>query len=150
VQRTLFGQAPPGTSCVGFKEIRYFQMVPAAQLNAYLSYLAGLFPNPAFLINLRNHDDVVQSGWWRKHGNPASLRSSLQTFEQALLEWAATKPERAFVTRYEDIVSKGPTLMGMYNFLGASFDPVRYEAVLAMPHSYDLRPKASSGSEAKP
>jgi hypothetical protein len=139
VDNVLFSDAPPGTVCRGFKEVRYFQTVPPAQLHGYLNFLARFFPNPAFLINLRKHDDVLQSGWWRKHGSPESVRRNLGLFENSLDDWRKTHPERTHVIRYEDVISKGPTLLQMYDFLGVPFDEAKYNAVMATPHSYDQR-----------
>ncbi|HZP11105.1 MAG TPA: sulfotransferase [Nevskiaceae bacterium] len=144
VHKVMFSDAPAGTRCRGFKEIRYFHSMPPEHLHRYLDFLGKLFPNPAFLINLRNHDDVVQSGWWRKHSNIPGLRRQLAAFEQSIGEWAKANPQRAYTVRYEDVISKGPTLMGTYDFLGASFDAARYEAVLATPHSYDQRQKSET------
>jgi hypothetical protein len=147
VQNILFSDAPAGTRCRGYKEIRYFSNVPPERLHRYLDFLAALFPNPAFVVNLRNHDDVVQSGWWRKHGNIAGLRRQLATFEQSVAEWGNAHADRTVTVRYEDVISKGPTLMRLYEFLGVELDPARYEAVLATPHSYDPRQRQPEPAE---
>ena len=140
VKGTLFSDASRRTRCFGFKEIRYFELVPRSRLHAYLDFLAELFPDPAFVINLRNHDDVLRSAWWPRRANRTALRKRLAAFEQSLLEWQKAHRDRSFVIRYEELVARPARVKRLFEFLGARFDERRYKRVLATPHSYDQKP----------
>jgi hypothetical protein len=116
----------------GFKEIRYPRV--GDELEAYLDFLEKVFPNPAFVFNTRNLDQVVKSDWWAD-GNYWKAKRKLAAFEHRCLAYMQAKPNW-FHIRYEDIIGKTPNLEHLFEFLGAEYDPAAIEQVLAVPHSY--------------
>jgi hypothetical protein len=129
-------------NCVGFKEIRY---VPAGQdenllggLPQYLDFLAKLFPKPAFIVLSRNHDQVVNSAWWRSK-NPDDVRARLKKFEADMAKYASAKPW-IFPIRYEDLSYGSSRLAAMFEFLGVPFDEQKVNVVLNTAHSYQPKP----------
>ena len=69
--------------CYGFKEIRY----PSVKdLEGYFNFLRRIFPNPCFILNIRNLDEVSKSGWWADQ-DPEKVRSNLLAFEQRVLQY---------------------------------------------------------------
>ena len=124
--------ADPAVVCYGFKEVRYFEV--GADFEAYWGFLEQLFPNPAFIINTRNLDDVVKSAWW-KSWDTEELLATLRDFETRCVEYAKTR-SNCFQIDYDDVRGKGVRLAEMFDFLGAEYDPEVIDAVLATPHSY--------------
>ncbi len=116
----------------GFKEIRYDEV--GDELEAYLGFLAKLFPNAAFIFNTRNIDDVSKSAWW-KEKDRNSVINKLSLLE-VRFEAYARKHDNCFLIRYEDVVTKGEKLKEMYNFLGATYQPEKIDTILNIPHSY--------------
>ncbi len=144
VQEVLFGDAPAGTTCFGFKEIRYFE-IPLGELPGYLDFLSALFPDTSLIFNTRRHDDVLKSGWWPKLPNPEGVRAKLIAFENALTDYSVRCAPRCHFVRYEDLVNAGPSLLAMFEFLGAPFKPERYAQIVARPHSYKIQPPIARG-----
>jgi hypothetical protein len=135
-------QLTPNTSastpvtCRGFKEIRYLPKelhLVGAELTGYLDFLAKLFPDPAFLFLTRNHDRVIKSGWWARQ-DPKLVREQLQKFEEQTSKYAAGKPWTFQIT-FEDIVDRTPRLAELFQFLGASYDTEKIDAILSQRHS---------------
>lgn len=48
------------TRVTGFKEIRWYH----SDLEDYVAWLREVFPGARFLVNTRNHADVLKSKWW--------------------------------------------------------------------------------------
>jgi hypothetical protein len=124
--------------CLGFKEIRYLE-VKQDELPEFLDFLALIFPNPAFVILTRRHQDVVKSGWWIKH-DPDQLIKKFAKFEDAVFSWANRK-DNVFHIQYEEICSQDNKLVNLFHFLGAPYNPDRVAAVLAQEHSFGNRNK---------
>ncbi len=118
--------------CVGFKEIRYDEV--GDQLEAYLDFLARLFPNAAFIFNTRNLEDVTKSAWWKEADRDTVLKE-LSALE-AGFEAYAKDHEVCFQINYDDIITKGKKLQDLFRFLGASYHPEIIDVVLSTPHSY--------------
>lgn len=127
--------------CIGFKEIRYF---PANNnLHAYLNFLSKLFPNPAFIFLTRDHDQVLQSAWW-KNEETVKAKKELEQFEAAV---SAYGKEKNFVFRidYQDMTNRTHRLKELFDFLGAPYIEEKVDQVLAVKHSYVLTPGKKQG-----
>jgi hypothetical protein len=118
----------------GFKEIRYFQL-EREELFDLLDLYDLLAPPSAILVNTRNLDDVLRSGWWAKR-DPKEWRATIHRFEENMRDYAASHPNRCFHIDYSDVVEKSERLAQMFEFLGERYDPSALQKVLDTPHSY--------------
>lgn len=134
----------PGIVTLGFKEIRFAEA--GADLEEYLAFLGELLPGTAFVINTRDLDRTVRSGWWTER--PAvEVRSELESFEQRLFAFASAR-EDCFHIRYEDVIAAGPRLGELFAFLGVPYDLERVRIALQVPHSYQYVPVEGRGRSA--
>lgn len=131
-------------TCVGFKEIRYLRNDrepghpdTSRQLIDYLGFLVRLFREPAIVLLRRDHDEVLQSGWWQNMES-SRVRRRLEEFEKTCDAFASTYPN-AFVVNYADMVHRTGRLNELFAFLGADYDAPRIEAVLTREHSWRTR-----------
>lgn len=118
--------------CYGFKEIRYVHH--AEDLGDYLSFLRKVFPDPAFIFNVRSHDDVAKSGWWGEQ-SPKDVKAKLEKIEVKFEEYADNH-DNSFLIAYDDVVNAGDKLRELYEFIGADYDKELVASVLSRPHSY--------------
>ena len=132
VKHLLVGEHKDIT-CFGFKEVRYPQ-VSNDDFLGYMAFLKEIFPDLGIIFNVRDIDDVLKSGWWknRKHREAKKL---LRDTEKRFVEYASTEAN-CFVIRYSDVVNKTQALHNLYDFIGASLNEARVDAVLSKPHSY--------------
>ena len=121
--------------CYGFKEIRYFEIYQQQQdIADYLNFLAQIFPNPALIFNVRNLDDVLNSGWWANM-EKAEYRAQLIELEMAFQTYRETYPNNTFLISYEDVVSQSNNFKLLFDFLGAK-SPENIDKILFTPHGY--------------
>jgi hypothetical protein len=121
--------------CYGFKEIRYFEIYQQQKdIADYLNFLSKIFPNPAFIFNVRNLDDVLNSGWW-KNMNKTELRAELMELETAFHAYRETHPDNTFLISYEDVVCQSNNFQLLFDFLGAEYLE-NIDKVLFTPHGY--------------
>ncbi len=118
--------------CYGFKEVRY-ERIPQI-FEEYLNFLKQIFPNPAFVINTRNKDDVLKS---REKNNWRGNRSmeSLEQAEKAFFNFIDNNPDCSFNITYEDVVSKTKRLSLLHSFLGLPYSEEKINKVLSIKHS---------------
>lgn len=132
-------------SCLGFKEIRYLPPSLAKKnkgnLSEYLDFLAKLFPNPAFIILTREHEQVANSAWWQDKKTD-QVKRQLVTFEQEVKTYSKDKPW-VYPINYDDITKRSDRLKDMFMFLGAPYIEDRVAKVLATKHSYTHKPDRS-------
>lgn len=121
-------QPPAGTTVTGFKEIRW----NPANGNFWRSarFLRDCFPNPRFIINTRDHNDVARSGWWKDRPRDAVL-AQLGAMDTAFSEFAAANPQICHQIRYGDYTADHGTLRGLYDFLGAPWDAAQVQRLMA-------------------
>lgn len=125
--------------CIGFKEIRYSPPdIEFDLLHAYLDFLSKLFPNPAFIFLTRDHDQVVQSGWWKNVGE-VGVKRNLEQFEATTSTYIKEK-NFVFTLDYSDMTNRTPRLKELFEFLDAPYIEERIDQVLAVKHSYVPKP----------
>lgn len=134
----IFNQLNPEKlelSCLGFKEIRYVQKnFHGKELHDYLDFLEKLFPNSAFIILTRNHDQVSKSGWWRLM-DAEEVKERLGKFEKNIFAYCKNK-SNTFTIDYADILEHNEKLVEMFHFIGASYNDINIKKVLLSKHSY--------------
>ena len=122
--------------CYGFKEIRYLKRLD--ELTSYLDFLSIVFPEPAFIFNIRNHADVYQSGFWKNYDKNLILKN-LGMADNLFSEYVHTH-DNALLVNYEAITSGLDEIKSLLRFLGAPFDEELLRAVLKTPHGYEQKP----------
>lgn len=128
----------------GFKEIRYLHHLD--DLEDYLQFLTKVFPDVAFVFNIRNHEDVVNSGWW-KNEDSKKLNKKLNRAD-ALFRWYALRHRNSFVVEYDKIVKYENYRYQLFSFLGLPYNARKLNDILARPHSYDQKSENLSGNSA--
>jgi hypothetical protein len=137
-EQLLTSEDEKGLLAFGFKEVHYNRPEVIADLKGLLDFYKLVFPNPCFIFNFRNHDDVTQSGWWKEHDS-GIVKKSLEDFEKAALSYMIHN-SNCFQISYEDVVSTSDKLVGLFDFLGVPFEMEKIKNILNLPHSYDLNP----------
>jgi hypothetical protein len=117
----------PGTRVTGFKEIRWYQ----EDVADYVEFLRALFPDARFIVNTRDHDAVLKSGWWPDQPQDGRL----ERMEAAILAVADTLGDAAYRVHFDDYTADPTVLRGLYTWLGEEFDETRVRAVLGVRHS---------------
>ena len=117
----------PDTRVTGFKEIRWYQK----DLPAYVEFLRQLYPDARFVINTRDHEAVLNSGWWPE--KPRDGR--LERMEAAILDVADSLGDAAYRVHFDDYTADPPALRGLFEWLGEEFDETRVRGVLGVRHS---------------
>src|SRR3954465_12740328 len=103
------------TRVTGFKEIRWYH----DDLEEYVAWMREVFPGARFVVNTRDHDEVLRSGWWAKSPDRAA---SLPRGEARILALADVLGDAAYRVHYNDYVADPSTLGGLYAWLGEPFD----------------------------
>jgi len=116
------------TRVTGFKEIRWYR----DDVEEYAAWLREVFPGARFVVNTRNLDEVVRSGWWAKSPENAA---ALPHVEARVLALADSLGDAAYRVHYNDYVADPLVLRGLYTWLGEPFDEAAVRAVLATRHS---------------
>ncbi len=117
----------PDTRVTGFKEIRWYQ----EDLPAYVEFLRALYPDARFVINTRDHEAVLNSGWWPE--KPRDGR--LERMEAAILAVADSLVDTSYRVDFEDYTADATALRGLFEWLGEEFDEARVRSVLGVRHS---------------
>ena len=137
-RKLVFNQLNPDKlklSCIGFKEIRYANKeIDSIRLHEYLNFLEKLFPNPAFIFLTRDHDQVLNSGWW-KTMNKEKNKAVLEKFEKNIALYCINK-SNVFTIDYADMVNRSEKLHDMLRFLGAPYNDINIKKVLDIKHSF--------------
>ncbi|GAB3198651.1 hypothetical protein GCM10027062_13340 [Nocardioides hungaricus] len=116
------------TRVTGFKEIRWYH----PDLEEYVAWLREVFPGARFLVNTRNHADVLRSKWWAE-GEDKSTH--LADIERRILALADSLADAAYRVHYDEYVADPTVLRGMFAWLGEEFDEAAVRATMAVRHS---------------
>jgi Sulfotransferase family len=115
------------TRVTGFKEIRWYH----DDLEDYVAWLRSVFPGARFVVNTRDHDEVLRSGWWAKHPENAA---ALPAIEERILALSDELGDAAYRLHY-DYVADPALLRGLFDWLGEPYDEAAVRAVLETRHS---------------
>ncbi len=119
---------PPGTRVAGFKEIRWWMAPP----EEFLSFVEALYPGARFVLNTRDHDSVLASGWWKRAEN---ARESLEKVEGRLKEAVGNRGDRGYHLHYDDYVAEPARLADLCAWLGEDYDADRFAEVMSTRHT---------------
>jgi hypothetical protein len=131
------------TRVIGFKEIRWH--TDPALFPAMLTFLRRFFPDARFIFNIRDHDQVIRSGWW-KHMPEHAVRKQLSQAETLYNDFANAHPEQCITMDYNRYVTGTAPWRPLFDFLGEPFDDKVVVAVLEnkLQHMHNLAsPKTS-------
>ena len=121
--------------CLGFKEIRYLEA--SDNFDEYVGFMQEIFPNALFIVNRRDHADVVRSGFWADLPSDAAL-AELRKIDE-LFDRLPTLHPHVFELNYLDMSLDSTRLKTLYDTIGAPFSPETVAAVFGELHSYNPR-----------
>jgi hypothetical protein len=116
------------TRVTGFKEIRWYHQ----DLEEYVAWLREVFPGARFLVNTRNHADVLKSKWWAEGEDKSE---HLADIERRILAVADSLGDAAYRVHYDDYVADPAVLRGLFAWLGEAYDEESVRATMAVRHS---------------
>ena len=116
------------TRVTGFKEIRWYH----DDVAEYAAWLREVFPGARFVVNTRDHAEVLRSGWWAKRPEHAE---ALPAVEARILALAESLGEAAYRVHYNDYVSDPAALRGLFGWLDEPYDEAAVRTVLETRHS---------------
>jgi hypothetical protein len=116
------------TRVTGFKEIRWYH----DDVEEYVAWLREVFPGARFLVNTRDHTDVLKSKWWAKGGDNSE---HLADIERRLLATAGRLGDAAYHVHFDDYVADPTTLAPMFAWLGEEYDEAGVWATMTKKHS---------------
>ena len=129
-------QQDKSINCYGFKEIRYYYLIDSKiELKDYLDFLNKVFPQAAFIFNVRHLDDVLKSILWRDL-DESITRPKLLKLESEFKAYHQLNPENTFLISYENVISKSEKLKSLFTFLGAEYLESKVDNILNTPHSF--------------
>lgn len=117
----------PDTRISGFKEIRWHN--DPVLFPVMLDFLRHFFPDPHFVFNIRDHDAVCQSGWW-KNVSSTVVKRTLRDAEALYTAYSARHPKHCLTLRYDDYVERPAAWKPLFSFLGEQFDQKKVDAVM--------------------
>lgn len=96
----MLGAEPAGSvDVLGFKEVLWHRVRPE-ETERFFGFLDDLFPGCQYVLNERNHEQVVGSGFWQGHDQEAVM-SSIYRVEEIQEHLRSTRPDRVLDLRYE-------------------------------------------------
>jgi len=116
------------TQVTGFKEIRWYH----DDVEEYAAWLCQVFPGARFVVNTRNHEEVVRSGWWAKRPEHAE---ALPSIEARILALAEGLGDAAYRVHYNDYVADPSALRGLFEWLDEPYVEGAVRQVLQTRHS---------------
>ena len=101
----LLGSVEPAeVDRLGFKEVLWHRIRPA-ETEAFFDFVDKAFPGALFVLNERNHEKVVGSGFWQGQDQDEVMQAITRVEEiQACLR--ETRPDRVLDLRYELLTSE--------------------------------------------
>ena len=115
------------TRVIGFKEVRWH--ADPALFPVMLGFLQRFFPEARFVFNIRDHSEVVRSGWW-KHMNEDLVRRQLTQAEKLYAGFAEKYPEQCITLSYNDSITATDAWRPLFRFLNQPFDAKKVAHVL--------------------
>lgn len=112
------------TRATGFKEIRWAW----DDLTKNLRDTQRIFPNARFVLNVRNPEEIVKSGWWKESEDAFDTVSKIVS---AIENTAIALPEETFLLRYEEYTSDPTSLKILFDWLGEEWNEARIREILA-------------------
>ena len=101
----LLGSVPPReVDVLGFKEVLWHRVRPG-ETEAFFDFLDRTFPGCLYVLNERDQEAVVGSGFWQSHDRDEVL-AAIRRVEEIQAELRRTRPDRVLDLRYELVTSE--------------------------------------------
>ena len=109
VRRSALGEhGPRRFDVLGFKEVLWHRIEPA-ETAGFFDAMDAAFPGALYVLNTRDPDDVVGSGFWKRTEEDEARRLIARVVEiQEHLR--STRPDRVIDVRYADLTSDDATV----------------------------------------
>lgn len=120
---------PEGTRISGFKEIRWHY--DPDWFDMRMEFLKRFFPGARFIINTRNHADVIKSSWWKTYKEENVLRE-LQDSEALMMGWMQSHQDICCHVHHDDYIRNIELLRPAHELIGLDFDPQRIAEAMAI------------------
>jgi hypothetical protein len=98
----ILGNDKKSYDVIGFKEVRWFRIEPE-ETEGFFAAMDEAFPGARYVLNSRNPEQVVKSGFWSR----VDQHEALATIERtaAIQEYLReSRPDRTLDVPYEDLV----------------------------------------------
>jgi hypothetical protein len=105
----LLGSLPPDqVDVLGFKEVRWDRIAPE-ETEDFFGFLDHVFRNCRYVLNQRDHEQVIGSGFWQERDREEVLAAIRRTEEiQEFLR--RTRPDRVLDLRYDELTHEDPVV----------------------------------------
>ena len=117
----------PEQRWVGFKEIRYHEL--GIDFFPLLDWINETFPNPYFLFNTRNLDDVVKSAWWAEEEKTEVIKS-LEQMDKRFMLYHRKRPDRCFINNYAQLIDNPKSIKPFFRKMGLRFDSRKVRQIM--------------------
>jgi hypothetical protein len=125
---------------LGFKEVLWHRITPE-ETEDFFGWFEQAFPGARYVLNTRDAAAASRSGFW-KHAEPGEAQTAIARVREIQDFLTSTRPDRTFVTHYEELTSEDratsdAVLTGLARFVTGSCDDAllaRLREVLAVGH----------------
>jgi len=116
---------PSSVDVLGFKEVLWHHVLPP-ETESFFDFLDSAFPGCLYVLNEREHDRVVGSGFWQAQ-DEESVIQAIERVEDIQVFLRRTRPERTLDLRYELLTSddkavSDPQFRALAEFVHGSCD----------------------------
>lgn len=117
---------------IGFKEVRW-HLVEPEETEAFFAWLDEVFPGAKYVLNTRDVDQVVGSGYWQQW-DADERTAAIQRAIDIQDHLRKTRPDRVYENRYEIITgddhdASDAALRGLAEFVVGSCDDALLETL---------------------
>lgn len=119
---------PRDTRWLGFKEIRYNTM--GERFFDVLNFMRNNFPNAHIIMNTRNKEQVLKSGWWPKH-DPDNVRAMITRMDEVFAEYHHRNPSCTSLIDYADFSHDPAAMKPVFDAMDEPYDEAALRAVIA-------------------
>jgi hypothetical protein len=116
---------PTSVDVLGFKEVLWHRVLPE-ETEPFFDFLDSAFPDCRFVLNEREHERVIGSGFWQSQDEESVLQA-IERVEEIQVFLRRTRPGRTLDLRYELLTSddravSDPQLRALAEFVHGSYD----------------------------
>lgn len=106
----LGSTGPDRLDVLGFKEVAWFRL-EEAEVADFFDFLERCFPGSRYVLNQRDHAQVLGSGFWQDREREEVVSAIRQV--EAIQDFLRTsRPERTLDVHYEQVTSDDPEVSG--------------------------------------
>lgn len=106
VQTLLGGERRNAVEVLGFKEVLWHEVTPE-ETEGFFAFFDKVFPGARYVLNSRDHEDVLASGFWRRRDDDEGV-ASVRRVEEIQSYLRQSRPDRVHDTVYEALTSEDP------------------------------------------